>query len=104
MKRCLLYIPLLLCALAACRENFTPDFRPDELPALFPDYAGVTVPPGIAPLNFRLEAACSRMDVRIEGSRAGSIRIQGRNTTDIPARKWKRLLAGNTGGELSVTV
>jgi len=26
----------------------------DELPQIFPDYIGVTVPAGIAPLNFRL--------------------------------------------------
>lgn len=104
MKRCLLYLPLLLCALASCRENFSPAETRDELPALFPDYAGVTIPAGVAPLNFRVEAAYSRIDATIEGSRSGRIRVQGRKTIAIPIRKWRRLLADNTGGELRLRV
>jgi hypothetical protein len=104
MKHCLLYLPLILCILAACGESPAPSETKDELPAIFPDYAGVTVPSTIAPLNFRIETACDRADAVIEGSRSGRIHIRGSRAIRIPPGKWRRLLAGNTGGDISVSI
>ncbi|MDR1555783.1 MAG: hypothetical protein LBS88_01960 [Tannerellaceae bacterium] len=104
MKHSLLYFPFLLCALAACHEAFTPSETRDELPVLFPDYAGVTIPANIAPLNFRVEAAYTKIDALIEGSRSGRIQVQHSRVAAIPPGKWSELLAANAGGELRVRV
>jgi Tol biopolymer transport system component len=106
MKPYLLYLPLFLCALAACgTEEVVPSETRDEWPVLFPDYTGVTVPASIAPLNFRVEAGCEKIDVVIEGSRSGRIHLQrSRATTVIPPAQWRRLLAGNAGDNLNVRV
>jgi hypothetical protein len=105
MTRYLLYILLPICTLPACREELVPSETRDEPPALFPDYAGVSVPATIAPLNFRVETDYTKIDVLMEGFRGGKIHIRSRGTTvRIPAKQWKRLLAANTGDSLSVKV
>jgi hypothetical protein len=72
---------------------------------MFPDYAGVTVPSTIAPLNFRVEGAYERVDVVVEGSLRGRVHVQRRRTTvAIPPASWERLLSANRGGALSVQV
>ena len=52
MKQLLFCIFLLL--LGGCSSNQPPAVsgQIDELPAIYPDYTGVTVPQSIAPLNF----------------------------------------------------
>ncbi|MDR1259638.1 MAG: hypothetical protein LBK65_10265 [Tannerellaceae bacterium] len=107
MKRYFIYLPLLLCSLAACREAVVPTGTTDGPPVIFPDYAGVTVPATIAPLNFRVESAdYAAIHAVIEGSRSGRIEARGgrRAAVSIPPGEWKRLLADNTGSDLSVTV
>ncbi|MDR1357500.1 MAG: hypothetical protein LBJ58_07520 [Tannerellaceae bacterium] len=106
MRRYFIYIPLFLSSLTGCREAVIPEETRDEPPAIFPDYAGVTVPSTIAPLNFRAEAEYSRIDALIEGSRTGKVHVRGgrQAAVDIPQGRWKQLLEDNVGGELNVTV
>ena len=69
MKR---WRPLLLAAvlLAACSGKTT---LMDELPDIYPDYIGVTIPAGIAPLNFNLPEEYTRVYVRVSGSLGGNL-------------------------------
>ncbi len=70
-----------LVGLGSCSsvpENAT---KVSQLPKIFPDYVGVTIPTNIAPLDFDME------DADVE-------------TVD----EWHDLLAQNKGGKLSVTV
>ena len=55
MKQLLFCIFLLL--LGGCSSNQPPaaSGQIDELPAIYPDYTGVTVPQSIAPLNFAVQ-------------------------------------------------
>jgi Tol biopolymer transport system component len=95
----------VLLLLTACRETVVPSQTRDEWPPIFPDYAGVTIPATIAPLNFRVEGSGhAKTDARIEGSRSGSLHVQSGGALRIPPKAWKQLLADNTGGDLRVTV
>jgi hypothetical protein len=76
-----------------------------QLPLIKPDYTGITIPPGIAPLNFVLvdsSAACIAEITSVNGS---SITAWGKKgAVRIPEARWKRLLAQNTGKPLRITL
>ncbi len=45
----------------------------DQQPTIYPDYIGVTVPVGIAPLNFSMaDDDFTDMDVEVKGRKGGS--------------------------------
>jgi len=67
-------------------------------PDIFPDYAGVTVPVNIAPLNFRLETACEKAVARLS-SGSGSFTVAGPEF-DIPIKDWRMLT--RAGGSICV--
>ncbi|MDR1557523.1 MAG: hypothetical protein LBS88_10920 [Tannerellaceae bacterium] len=96
----LLIIPLFV----SCTGTVPEGKASSALPGIVPDYAGVVVPPNIAPLCFALagpasegfavfEAGGSRLTVK---ARKGSFRI--------PASPWKRLLSEAKGKSISVSV
>ena len=95
------WLPLLFAVMiAACSGKTT---FVDELPEIYPDYIGVTIPAGIAPLNFNLPEEYDRVFVRVTGSNGGEIRTRG-SWASFPVRKWHRLTALNAGGTLHFTV
>ena len=74
-------------------------------PRLSPDYAGVTIPPNIAPLNFRVAEPGRRYYARLAGAKGRPIALRGRgDQIRIPLRAWRALLAANRGGELTFEV
>ena len=79
--------------------------RVGRQPVIYPDYKGVTVPVGIAPLNFYLanDSAVERLDVVVKGSKGGEIRSNG-SYASFDIDEWHSLLADNQGGNLSVSV
>ena len=53
--RKILYILLSAICLAACTHETVSDAKQEKtLPAIYPDYLGVTIPVNIAPLNFNM--------------------------------------------------
>ena len=92
-----------LITLASCSgpgKNFTVT---DELPDIFPDYCGVTVPVNIAPLNFRLVDQTNKIHVVIEGN-GSSCEVNGKGKISIPLRKWQQLLKNNSGDSVTITI
>lgn len=88
--RKLFIIAALSLVVAACS---TAEKRTsDQLPPIFPDYAGVTVPINIAPLNFDAAVAAERVEATISNG-SQQIKVKGRTGVDIPLRKWRALLA-----------
>ena len=76
----------------------------NEQPKIFPDYKGVTVPVGIAPLNFNYVGGdYQTLDVVVKGSKGGEIHSNG-DYADFDLDEWHDLLSQNKGGKLSVTV
>lgn len=53
MKKQIIY-SLGLLFLMACNSSIPSGKKIDQWPSIFPDYAEVTIPPNIAPLNFSL--------------------------------------------------
>lgn len=94
-----------VCLLAACSSSSPKDVTiVDEQPAIYPDYVGVTIPTGIAPLDFAMRSdSVTTIDVEVKGSQGGSLHTNGAYANfDIAA--WHELLEQNKGGELTVTV
>ena len=95
-RNIIIYAAALLVA-AAC--NVGEAVKTETLPPIYPDYAGVTVPRGIAPLNFEVEGA-TRVAVEVtDGSRR--LRAAG-EYAHFPIGKWHRMLS--RADELTVSV
>ena len=103
-----LIISLCLCAsvfqLLSCSFGPENPTMVDQLPAIYPDYVGVTVPAEIAPLNFNsTDEAVDCIDVVVKGSKGGELHVQG-DFADFDVDEWHQLTAQNIGGQLVFTV
>ena len=95
---------LVLLVLLGCTAHPQNPAKVDQLPDIYPDYIGVTIPAGIAPLNFNLaDESIDRMDVVVKGSKGGELHANG-EWADFGIDEWHELTRQNRGGELSVTV
>ena len=100
------YIIILIvgCVLAACSSKPTDVNKVDALPEIYPDYVGVTIPAGIASLNFSMaDDAFETIDVEVKGSKGGSVHANG-NYADFDIDEWHSLLEQNKGSLLTFTV
>ncbi len=103
-----LIISLCLCAsvfqLLSCSFGPENPTMVDQLPAIYPDYVGVTVPAEMAPLNFNsTDEAVDCIDVVVKGSKGGELHAQG-DFADFDVDEWHQLTAQNIGGQLVFTV
>ena len=74
---------------------------------IYPDYAGVTIPPNIAPLNFQVQEPGRRFHVRISGDSPGAPRIEidsRDGTIRIPAGPWRQLLRQQRDKNIAVAI
>ena len=74
-----------------------------QLPPIFPDYAGVTIPAEIAPLNFNCYGESQTMDVVVRGEKGGEIHVNG-CYADFDVDEWHQLTQQNRGAALTFTV
>jgi len=104
--RCLIGIALLM--FFSCGRKLQ-ELYVDEFPPIYPDYANITIPCNIAPLNFVLkpplggkeDSPC--IEVKLQGQ-SQSIRFRGNGKIRFPERQWKKLLRAETGKTIGVTV
>lgn len=100
MKRHLTYI-IGLCLLLlglSCSDTIPPSKETIEQPVLFPDYADVTIPSNIAPLNFRIQNPHTEA-FAVFSIDEKKIQVKEKNGQfRIPASLWKKLL-GEAGGK-----
>lgn len=98
---------LLLLTLTSCSESPEGAVRTNTQPRIFPDYSGVTIPAGIAPLNFNIVADINEevdvVDVTVRGSKSGEIHVNGAYA-DFDIDEWHAITEANRGGHLTVTV
>ena len=98
---CLCVSVLFLMSCTSVVENPT---KVDEQPGIYPDYIGVTIPAGIAPLNFNcIDDDIDCMDVVVKGSKGGELHVQG-DEADFDIADWHKLTEQNKGGQLAFTV
>ena len=106
MNRLLKYYPIITAVvlLLSCSQRPGADVqRSDELPPIYPDYVGVTIPVGIAPLNFNVvrgDVTC--VDVVVRGSKGGELHANG-DYADFDVDDWHALVEQNKGGRLTFT-
>ena len=83
---------LLLTACSRQPENVQ---HVNELPVIYPDYIDVTIPEGIAPLNFAMaDDDVTTMDVLVTGAHGGSLHVNG-DYADFEVDAWHNLLKQN---------
>jgi hypothetical protein len=76
-----------------------------RLPGLYPDYAGLVIPPNIAPLNFVIKEKGSCFHVTIRSAKGRCVELSSRKPgIRIPGKAWQSLLAGNAGRPLQFDV
>lgn len=94
-------IALLTAACGNTPEHVT---RVDELPPIFPDYVDVTVPAGIAPLNFNaIGGDVEQVHVVIKGKKGGQMTASGA-WADFDLDEWHKLTEQNRGSLMTLTV
>lgn len=103
-----LSVALLLCAALAfvgCRGASVPETADEagKAPAIWPDYADVTIPVNLAPTNFLIQQTGEAFVTQIQGANGPSAAVAGK-TVRIKESFWKKLLAENAGGEITFTV
>ncbi|MCQ2229199.1 MAG: hypothetical protein MJZ13_05595 [Bacteroidales bacterium] len=107
MKVCLKYILFVTVLLfSSCHNKPDNVTRVDQFPPIFPDYVDVTIPVGIAPLNFNVVSNGDNVpcvDVIVKGSIAGELHSNG-SLAQFDIDDWQSLVASNIGGHLAVTV
>ncbi len=75
----------------------------EQLPSIFPDYVGVTIPATIAPLNFTVYGEHEAMDVVVRGAKGGELHANG-DYADFDIDAWHQLTTQNKGAVLTFTV
>lgn len=89
--------------LASCRQEISVSGNIEECPKIFPDYAGVTIPANIAPLNFSYLG--DEPAVLIVNGNSGERQIKGRKGLfSFPTRYWKKLMETGKGSDVKLTV
>ena len=85
----------ILLLLSACTSSPTDPEKTDALPSIYPDYIGVTIPVGIAPLNFSVEGNdVERVDVTVTGQNGATLHTNGK-TAQFNIEDWHQLLEEN---------
>ena len=103
MKKIYVYM-MAAMMLASCTEKPENVTRVDKVPAIFPDYSGVTIPDGIAPMNFNVTGDdCDCVDVTVKGSKGGEVHSNG-DYAKFDLDEWHSLTRQNKGGTLTFTV
>ncbi|MDO4462607.1 MAG: hypothetical protein Q4C30_09000 [Bacteroidia bacterium] len=105
MKTYTIFSLLLFFCLSSCTESIQNASQINSLPNIYPDYAGVTIPVNIAPLNFSVvDSGVSRIDVRISNSSNSQIHSQGSQYSNINISDWQNILSQSVGDSLRVEV
>ena len=95
---------LIIGILTSCSSSPHDATVVDALPVIYPDYVDVTIPVGIAPLNFAMDDDhATAIDVVVCGTQGGTLHSNG-SCTDFDIKQWHTLVEQNRGGQLNVTV
>lgn len=99
-KHTLTALTVISLALISCSRETV---LREEIPPIFPDYIGVTVPAGIAPLNFDLPEEYTKVYAVVSDSKGNSVKAKG-SYAGFNVKKWHKLTEDNMGESLTVRV
>jgi len=90
--------------LAACTARPKDAVKADQQPDIYPDYIGVTIPVGIAPLNFTMsDDGFTSIYVEVTGDKGGHLQASG-TYADFDIDAWHEIVSQNKGSRLMLTV
>ncbi len=100
------FLVVFFCTLVLLSCVHKPKYATEngKIPAIFPDYTDLTIPPNIAPLNFAISDSADDFFVEIYGQKGSPVSIHTQKVVDIPIKKWRRLLSENKGDTLFVDI
>lgn len=85
---------VVLSVNVSCRQELPQYTESNRNVALSPDYTSISIPPNIAPLNFRIKETANSYLVRIYNSNGTEFIIRSKTgIIQIPERKWRKLLS-----------
>lgn len=91
--------------MVACKPSSGDLKQADESLEIYPDYTSVIIPPNIAPLNFQILNKGDLFLVEISNSQGGKLSVKSKDgSIAFPMKGWKRLLAEDKGGVLTLSV
>ncbi len=75
-------------------------------PDIYPDYADVTVPPNIAPLNFSVrDSSATAFVAHLQGGGAALLTAAGKDgIVQMDTARWRSLLTASKGGDITVSL
>ena len=103
MKRSFSLILIAALTIAACGPKAREAAPAGCLPDIYPDYQGVTIPTGIAPLDFTIKGA-DALDVILTAPDGSVLRSSGKTSTRFSMKKWAALLKESVGDSIMVSV
>lgn len=89
--------------LAACGNTPENEKQAGKAPSIYPDYTEVTIPVGIAPMNFDVRGGADRVDLTVSGTRGGTLHVNG-GCVDMDIDEWHALVAKNRGARLDFSL
>lgn len=99
----IIFMVFFLALATSCGRKISVTGSIEGCPEIFPDYAGVTIPPNIAPLNFSFFG--EEPATLIVSGKSGERQIRGpKGLFSFPTRYWRKLMAENAGASISLTV
>ncbi len=94
-----------IITLAGCSGRYKDSVEIDVTAEIFPAYYNLTLPKNIAPLNFIIKEDGIKFRVVLTGENNGRITIkQNSPSIQIPVKKWKKLLADNSGNTIKIDI
>lgn len=93
----------VLLIYTACTSHPEQVIEVNEPAPIYPDYANVTIPYNIAPLNFLLRDEVSATQVTVSGAEE-SLTVHGDRKIRFPLQDWKRFLETQKGETLTVII
>ena len=104
MKFYLLNLSILLSAIS-CNQNIPAYEEINQNAVLNPDYSSVTIPPNIAPLNFRINETAEKYVVRFYNSDGIEFKVSSKDgSINIPEKKWHKLLSTSISKEFNIDI
>ena len=95
------HLPLLVLLLASCTAQIPQDFtNSQERPDLYPNYANITIPYNIAPLNWDYTMEGEAFITELKGEEQTLV-MKGKQT-DWNIKQWHALLESNKGKSIEV--
>lgn len=103
MKADVLSLLCLFGLLVACGDDVHITRQLDERPLIYPDYAGITVPCNISPLNFLIKDTADAYLTTFSSADGFTLKVKGQEV-HIPLRSWRELLSRSVDDRVQVQV